>query len=191
MKHAILLILFVFFASALFAQQEKQTQKYRFYNHTQVSLLIGEESEDQTRKAIIPSFQTVNGIYVGKHVGVGLGVGVEPFEYVAFPVFASGHYFFNDNKVIPYFGIKAGYAFSKSHKRLEYYYSGGTYNNKGGVMINPEIGFRIKMPYFDMTLSGGYLFQHMESRISQEGSLYTYKRQVDYNRVSFTLGIMF
>ena len=58
-------------------------------------------------------------------------------------------------------------------------------------MLNPEIGLRIKMPYFDMTLSGGYRFQRLESRISQEGSPYTYNRRVDYNRVSFTLGIMF
>ena len=41
-------------------------------------------------------------------------------------------------------------------------------------MLNPEIGFRIKMPYFDMTLSGGYRFQRLKSQVTQEGSPYTY-----------------
>ena len=193
MKHAILLAISIFFASALFAQEEaKQAQQLRYYNHTQVSVLIGEESEDQTRKAMIPSFQTITGIYLGKHVGIGLGVGVEPYEYITFPVFLSGNYFFSDKKTAPYIAVKAGYAFSNSHKRLEYnYYYDGKFDNKGGVMFQPEIGLRFKMPYFDMTLSGGYRFQRLESRISQEGTPYTYNRRVDYNRVSFALGIMF
>ena len=189
MKYTVLFVLCIASVSGLFAQTE--TQSLRYYNHTQVSLLIGEESEDQARKAIIPSFQTVAGIRLGKHFGIGLGAGVEPFEYVAFPVFISGSYFLSDKKTAPYFAAKAGYAFANSHKKLNYYYSYGEFDNKGGLMLNPEVGLRIKMPYFDMTLSGGYRFQRLESSISQEGSSYTYKRRVDYQRVSFALGIMF
>ena len=192
MKHTILLVTSFFFASAVFAQGEaQQTQKLRYFNHTQVSLLIGEESEEQTRKAIIPSFQTITGIHLGNHFRVGLGVGVEPFEYVTFPVFLSGYYEFSDKKTSPYITAKAGYSFSNSHKRLDYSHYYGDFDNKGGLMLNPEIGLRIKMPYFDMTLSGGYRFQRLESQISQEDSPYTYNRRVDYNRVSFSLGIMF
>jgi len=193
MRYYFLLVLCIVTASGLFAQQEAahQSQKTNYFNHTQVSLLIGEESEDKSRKAIIPSFQNITGILLREHVGIGLGVGVEPFEYVVFPVFISGNYYFNFNKTAPYFAAKAGYAFANSHKRLvnSYYY--GDFTNKGGVMLNPEIGIRIKMPYFDMTLSGGYRFQHLESRISHESTLYTYKHKVDYSRATFTLGIMF
>jgi hypothetical protein len=192
MKHYTLIILSVFFSSFLFAQENtQQSSKFRLFNHTQVSLLIGEESENQTRKAIIPSFQTIVGTSMGKHFGLGLGVGVEPFEIVAFPVFASGYYFLNDKKTTPYFSAKAGYAFSNSHKKLDGSYLYGDFDNRGGLMFNPEIGLRVKMPHFDMTLSGGYRFQRLESHITQEGSLYTYNHRVDYNRVSFTLGIMF
>jgi hypothetical protein len=192
MKHCTLIIILVISASGLSAQTETQeTPTPRYYNHTLVSLLIGEESEDQTRKAMIPSFQTITGIRLGDHAGVGLGVGVEPFEYVIFPVFISGNYFFSDKKTAPYFAAKAGYAFANSHKRLEYNYYDGEFSNKGGVMLHPEVGLRFKLPYFDMTLSGGYRYQHMESRISREGSPYMYRRKVDYNRVSVTLGIMF
>ena len=194
MKHYTLFILLIVSALSVQAQTEvPQSQKVNYFNHTQVSLLIGEESEDQTRKAMIPSFQTVTGLRLGEHFGIGLGVGVEPFRYVAFPVFMSGYYFLSDKKIAPYFAAKAGYAFANSHKRLaisSYYYN-GDFNNKGGLMLNPEIGFRIKMPYFDMTLSGGYRFQHLESRISAKDSPYTYKHKVDYHRVSIALGIMF
>ena len=192
MKYDLLLVLCFFSVLPLCAQTEtQQTQKLSYFNHTQIALLIGEESEDQMRKAMIPSFQTVTGILLGKHWGLGIGVGVEPYEYVVFPVFLSGNYFFSNNKSAPYFAAKAGYAFANSHKRLDYAYYNGDYTNQGGFMLNPEIGLRIKMPYFDMTLSGGYRFQQLESRISQADSPYTYKRRVDYNRATFTLGIMF
>ena len=191
MRHYIVFILLIFSASHLPAQQEgQQTQKLRYFNHTQVSFLIGEESEDQTRKSMIRSFQTVNGIRIGKHFGAGIGIGAEPFEYIAFPVFLSGYYFINnDKKASPYFVGKVGYAFSNSNKNLGYYY--GNYDNRGGLMVSPEMGVRFKMSGFDWSLSGGYRFQRLESRIAQAGSLYTYKRQVDYNRISFTVGIMF
>ena len=192
MRYYILLALSIFAVSSLLAQKEEQQSKeLNYFNHTQVSLLVGEESEDQSRKAIIPSFQNVTGIFLSKHIGIGLGVGVEPFEYVVFPVFINGDYFFNFSKTAPYFSVKAGYAFANSHKKLNYAYYYGDYTNKGGFMLNPEIWLRIKMPYFDMTLSGGYRLQHLESRISPEGSQYTYKHKVDYNRATFTLGIMF
>ena len=191
MKHYIVIILLIFSSFRLVAQQEaQQTQKPNYFNHTQISLLIGEESEDQTRKALIPSFQTVNGVRIGKYVGIGIGVGAEPFEYMTFPVFLSGYYFVHNNaKTSPYFVVKGGYTFSNSKKNLGYYY--GSFENKGGLMINPEIGVRFKMSGIDMTLSGGYRFQRLESRVNQEGSHYIYKRQVDYNRISFALGIMF
>jgi hypothetical protein len=185
MKYLTLFILLI--APAL----SVQAQKVNYFNHTQVSLLVGEESEDKARKAMIPSFQTVTGLRLGEHFGIGLGVGVEPFRYVAFPVFMSGYYFLSDKKTAPYFAAKAGYAFANSHKRLDNYYYYGDYTNKGGLMFNPEIGLRIQMPYFDMTLSGGYRFQHLESKVSQKGSPYTYKHKVDYHRVSVALGIMF
>ena len=192
MKYAVLFVLCIVSVLHLYAQTEVvQPHQPRYFNHTQVSLLIGEESEDQTRKAMIPSFQTVTGLYLGKHVGIGLGVGVEPYEYITFPVFLSGNYFFSDKKTAPYVAVKAGYAFSNSHKKLEQYHYYGDFDNKGGLMLNPEIGLRVKMPYFDMTLSGGYRFQRLESRITQEGSPYTYTRRVDYSRVSFAIGIMF
>jgi hypothetical protein len=194
MRYYILLVLSVFFATGLLAQTEGQkNQKVRYFNHSQAGLLIGEESEDQVRKATIPSFHTINGVHVGKHFGIGIGVGVEPLEYTAFPVYVSGYYFLTDKKNTPYFSLKGGYAFANSHKKLNnnYYYYNGEYNNRGGLLFNPEIGVRFKVSGFDLTLSGGYRFQRLESQVTPEGTPYTYKHRVDYKRVSVALGIMF
>ena len=193
MKKLTILVLSVLLSSGLLAQTEAQpTQQLNYFNHTQVALLIGEESENQMLKAMIPSFQTTNGVRVGDHFGIGIGLGVEPLEYTVFPVFLSGYYYLTNKKNTPYFALKGGYAFTNSHKQVLNYYSyNGKNNNKGGLMFNPEIGVRFKVSDFDMTLSGGYRFQRLKSNYSQEESIYVYHHQVNYSRVSVTLGIMF
>ena len=191
MRYYILFALSFFSISTLLAQQEEQQSKQlRYFNHSQVGLLIGEESEEQARKAMIPSFHTVNGIRFGNHFGIGVGVGIEPFEYTVFPVYASGYYFLSNKRNSPYFALKGGYSFANSHKQINSYYY-GEHNNKGGLMINPEIGVRFKVSGFDMTLSGGYRYQRLENQATTEGTVYTYNHKVDYNRVSVALGIMF
>jgi hypothetical protein len=192
MRYLTLFILSILFIPGLLAQKEApQSSTLNYFNHTQVSFLIGEESEDQQRKAMIPSFQTTNGIRIGSHWGIGLGIGVEPYEYVAFPVFISGYYFLNNKKNSPYCSFKGGYAFANSHKKIGNYYYNGEYDNRGGLMFNPEIGVRFKVSGFDLTLSGGYRFQRLESRITADGTIYTYTHRVDYKRTSVTLGIIF
>ena len=191
MRYYIFFALSIFAFSSLLAQKEEQQRQFRYFNHSQVGLLIGEESEDQARKAMIPTFQTVNGVRVGNHFGIGIGVGAEPFEYTVFPVYLSGYYFLTNKKNTPYFAFKGGYAFADSHKKISNYYYNGEHNNKGGLMISPEIGVRFKVSGFDMTLSGGYRYQRLESRVTQEATIYTYNHRVDYKRVSVALGIMF
>ena len=67
----------------------------------------------------------------------------------------------------------------------------GDFDNTGGLMFNPEVGFRLKMTNFDMTLSGGYRFQRLKSKITPQNVKYTYNYQVEYNRVSIALGLFF
>jgi len=187
MKYFLSFIASVFFTCGLFAQQE-----LGYFNHTQVNFLIGEESEDSQQKAVIPSFQSFNGFRVAANWGLGVGVGVEPFEYKVYPVFAGIYYFFTNVKHSPYFALKAGHAFSNSTKKFNNYGYYGDYKHKGGLMVIPEFGFRFKMFDYEMTLSGGYRFQRLKSQATQGNtSNYTYDHQVEYNRVSFSVGILF
>jgi len=186
MKSFIALILTFFLVSGVIAQQE-----IAYFNHTQVGFIIGEESEDGVQKATIPSFQTINGIRLGEHVGFGVGIGAEPFEYKIYPVFLSFHYFFSSKlKNNPFLAFKVGHAFSDSKKKIyNYPYGGNECNHKGGLMFNPEIGFRFKMFDFELTLSGGYRFQRLKSTATQGYN--SYEHQVEYNRASFAIGVVF
>lgn len=189
MKHVILFFLSLVSASGLMAQNEMQ-----YFNHTQIGVFIGEESEDQNQKSLIPSFQTIHGIRFTENLGLGIGVGAEPFEYMVYPVFVNGYLLSNCIKHKPYLALKIGHAFSNSHKKFNNYGIYGDYTNKGGFMIHPEVGVRLKIADYDLTLSAGYRFQRLKSDISQgvtSSLYYSYSHQVDYNRVSFSLGLMF
>ena len=167
-------------------------KRVSYFNHTQVGCFIGEESEDKNEKALVPSFQTINGIRFAEYFGIGIGIGAEPFEYIVFPAFISGYIFINKLKNSPYIAVKAGHAFSNSNKKFNNYDYYGDFKHKGGLMFNPEIGMRFKMPACEMTLSAGYRFQRLKSDIAQTTThLYLYHHNVEYNRVSFTLGVMF
>ena len=186
MKYILSFFLTFFFFSGLVAQQEAT-----YFNHTQVGFIIGEESADGVQKATIPSFQTINGIRIDENWGLGIGVGAEPFEYKIYPVFASVHYFFTTKlKNNPFLAVKVGHAFSDSKKKIYNYGYSNEFEHKGGLMFNPEIGFRFKMFDFEMTLSGGYRFQRLKSQ-SKQGGHYSYEHQVEHNRASFAIGITF
>lgn len=181
MKYILFFILTFFLFADLLSQQ-----KVAYFNHTQVIFLIGEESEDNLQKATIPSFQTINGIRIGDKWGLGIGIGADPLEYKIYPVFGSIHYFFINLKHNPFLAIKLGHAFTNSNKKIFY----DDFDHKGGLMFNPEVGVRLKIFDFEMTLSGGYRFQRLKSDIKQQGA-YIYQREVEYNRISFALGVLF
>ena len=185
MKQLIIFIISLIGASGLFAQQNAV-----YFNHTQISLLAGEESVDGEQKALIPSFQTINGFRVDGNFGFGIGIGAEPFEYMTYPVFFAGYYFVNSLKNNPFFCVKVGHAFSNSNKKFNWGYN-NDFKHKGGLMFNPEAGIRLNTTNFDVTLSAGYRFQRLKSTSSQKNSSYTYEHQTEYNRVSFTIGILF
>ena len=185
MKYILSFILTIFFVSGLTAQT-----KVSYFNHTQVGFFIGEESYDKNQKAIIPSFQTVNGILFNEGFGLGIGIGAEPFEYLVIPVVVSGTVFMNKIKHRPFVTLKIGHAFSDSDKKFDYYSYGSDFKHKGGTMVNPELGVRFKMSDFDMTLSAGYRFQRLKSDTSRSGN-YDYNHEVDYNRISFAIGMLF
>ena len=187
MKHFLIIVVAVISTFGLSAQQN-----VTYFNHTQVGVFIGEESSDKEQKSLIPSFQTINGFLLDKQLGLGIGLGAEPFEYMTFPVFFGGYYFFNKLKNNPYLSIKVGHAFSNSHKKFNSYGYSGDYKHKGGLLFNPEVGVRLKTTNFDVTLSAGYRFQRLKSTASpQQSTHYTYEHQTEYNRVSFALGIIF
>ena len=137
----------------------------------------------------IKKHTTTHSILLNEVFSLGLGVGVEPFEYLVFPVFISSSYYFNRLKHKPFITFKIGNAFSNSDKPIPAYSYRDDIKHKGGMMVNPEIGIRLKISTFDLTLTGGYRFQRLKS--DNVSAVYTYHHDVDYNRVSFAIGVLF
>jgi len=195
MKH-ILLTCWLLLSPLVMAQEysRKQTEITDWYNLTQLSFLLGEENESSPAKSnLIPSVVVINGFRINDHFSMGMGLGMTAFSYVVFPVFADLRVTFFKGNLSPVAGLKGGYSFAKNKKEIfprEYY---GDYQNTGGGMLNPELGFKVVMTErADFLLTIGYYYQHLESKITTTNASYmTHKRVTDINRLSFTIGFLF
>ncbi|MDR2231838.1 MAG: hypothetical protein LBE56_01800 [Tannerella sp.] len=190
------LVLFLFLCpcavSSLLAQTVEKTPSTGYFNLTQLSLLIGEtESGAPEQSAMIPSVVNISGYRFSEHFSMGLGVGMTPTPYSHFPVFVDMRYTFLKGNLRPVLAIKGGYSFARNSKDFWNYGSNNDIKNIGGGMFNPEIGFRIPMSdSADFLFTLGYWYQ----RLGSKAGVYTsqvYERQLNFNRLSFTIGFMF
>jgi hypothetical protein len=86
--------------------------------------------------------------------------------------------------------IKGGYSFARNKKDVWGYNSENT-KNIGGGMFNPEIGFKIPMSESaDFLFTLGYWYQRLASKADGYAAQ-VYNRQVNFNRLSFTIGFLF
>jgi len=173
---------------------KQQTLGMGYFCHIQPGLLAGEEG---VHKAVFTSLHIVNGYQINDHFSLGMGVGADFLEFTVFPVFADARLYGTTNqRAKPFVGIKGGYAFAKSSKPLNAP-AYGTFDNRGGVMVNPEIGVLVRSSdFFNFTISFGYRFQQTKSTIKTPahwGSPHTttYYHNVNYNRFSVTIGFVF
>jgi len=175
----------------------------KFSIHTEAGVLIGNSTNSQTAPLI---FQTSVNYALTNKLNVGIGAGPEFLKETYVPVFANFEYKFREGDFTPYLFLQAGYSIpvekaTAMQPDIYPYYNrfsptiwpGPVYNNednlktKGGLMANPGIGV-VKMfsPYFGMTFSFGYRF----SRLHYSGKD-NYGIDLDYNRLSLKLGIIF
>lgn len=123
----------------------------RFFHDVKLGGLFGDEY-------VNVSFQTVNGYQFNKFLGVGLGAGVNNFEYyTTVPVYASVKGFLMDKKISPfYFGdIGYGFAWDRDNNQdvmaLE--------NVHGGIYWQVGVGYQINFSSSAMAFYLGYLNQ--------------------------------
>jgi hypothetical protein len=194
MKKALLFTLLCLIAGTSLWAQQSSSEGY--YNLTQLSFLIAEENEYSPAKSnLAPSVVNINGYRVSEHFSLGIGIGMTALSYVIFPVFADFRIDLSKGSLSPIIAFKAGYAFANNKKEIfqgQYY---GTYRNSGGAMVNPEMGFKVKMTErSDFLLTIGYWYQHVQSEIKNEsgyGQYGTHKRVTDLNRLSFSISFLF
>ena len=173
-----------------------------FSNHTQMGVMIGNSENSQMAPFLLHS--SLNYI-VDEKIQAGLGLGVEFLKETHLPVFVNFEYRLRNAWFSPFFFLKTGYCFPIEDSRTVYYdvipefyylsssiWPGYWYNYeelqaKGGFLFNPGFGFtNMFSQHFGMSFSAGYRFTRLHYTGEQD-----YRLDVDFNRLTLTLGIIF
>lgn len=184
-------------------EDEKVKEKnYNLFQQVEAGFLIGNPDNEQD----LPfSFNYSINNKATEKFSVGFGAGVEFIKETHLPVFLNLQYTFRNQSFSPLFFLKTGYQFSIEDSRTSYYdlipdgyypsadwpgnlyYSVESLSSKGGIVVNPGVGFRAMFSRnFGMSCSFGYRY----SRLRYAGDD-SYKVDIDYNRLTIMLGIIF
>ena len=132
---------------------------------------------------------------------LGAGFGAEFFNESYLPVFLNMEYKFSDNFSSPYVFLKGGYEVALEEGRMFYYdypmwssiWPGEYYGQdnlvaKGGILINPGVGYtHMFSPGFGMSFAVGYQFHRLQYKAEEDD----YQLDIDYNRLAVKIGILF
>jgi|AGTN01.3.fsa_nt_gi hypothetical protein len=157
-----------------------------------------------TKLAFSPSVTITNGYMFNEHWAAGIGVGFEIMEHHLFPLFADIRYTLWDNKISPFFAIKAGYGFGNFRYQHfdDLYLDWSPYNvsdaelkHYGGLMLQPEIGVKIPLNvYSDLLITAAYRLQKTKSIVRKDygGNVFDeWEHKEDVNKLSLGVAIMF
>lgn len=172
-----------------------------FFLKTELGILIGNSNNNNSAPFSLSS--AIN-YKVSPKFSTGVGLGLEFLEESYLPAFLNVEYKFRNSYSSPYVFLRGGYQVPLEDSRTvpyHYYYQpwssssiwpGPGYNDeelksKGGVMINPGIGFeRMFSSGFGLSIAFGYQFHRLNYTGEDE-----YTLKVDYNRLTIKLGIIF
>ena len=130
-----------------------------YFNLTQLSFLMGEVNDNAptpVKSNMIPSVVNINGYRANEHFSIGVGVGMIPLSYTIIPVFADFRITLLKDNLSPVLALKAGYSFAASNKNT-WWHNTTDNKNRGGAMLNPEIGFKVMVTKrADFLLTIGY-----------------------------------
>lgn len=177
--------------------EEYSSDSPLFYR-VEAGLLIGNSQNSQSAPF---SFHASANYKFTDRFSLGAGFGTEFFKESYLPVFLNVEYKFKDSYSSPYFFLKGGYEVALEDGGGVYYdvypmwsnyyypwYQGvETLSAKGGVMLNPGLGFsRMFAPGFGMSLAFGYQFHRLHYSADKD-----YGLDIDYNRLTIKIGILF
>ncbi len=176
--------------------QENKAFSFR----TEAGVLAGNSGNSQSAPF---SFSSAANYSVLPKLSVGAGIGLEFLKETYLPAFVNIEYKFRKSWSSPYVFLKTGYeiAIEESNEIYNnvqpvYYdymvwpypdYQNQKLDTKGGFMINPGLGYqKMFSSGFGMSFAFGYQFH----RLSYTGEN-DYQLDIDYNRLTIKLGIIF
>lgn len=171
----------------------------RWFFRTEAGILAG--NSDNSQSAPFSLTSSVNYSIV-RNFSVGVGTGVEFLKESYLPVFLNAEYRFRKTQSTPYVFLKGGYQFPLEESRTVYnpvyspwdssvwpgYYSSiENMDACGGILLNPGIGYmNMFSPGFGMSFAFGYQFHRLHYKGDND-----YGLDIDYNRLSLKIGIIF
>ncbi len=182
-----------------FHEIDQSFPESKFFYRTELGVLAG--SADNSQSAPFSLTGSVNYRLMPK-ISLGLGLGLEFFNETYMPVFANFEYKLRESSSSPYLFLKAGYQVPLEESNAIYYdvypvwssfapwpgyYGQEGYDTKGGFLINPGLGYQqMFTPGFGMNFAVGYQFHRLNYNGENDYSL-----DIDYNRLSIKVGIIF
>ena len=176
----------------------KLNSKSPIFIRTEIGVLIANSENSQSAPF---SFTSSVNYSIDPNFSIGAGIGVEFLKETYLPVFVNLEYKFRNSYSTPYLFLKVGYQVPLEESREVYYdvypmwmsyrpwpdYSQEVMDTKGGFLINPGIGYqRMFSSGFGMSFAFGYQFHRLH--YSGEND---YGLDIDYNRLTIKLGIIF
>ena len=177
----------------------------RFLSITEFGVLAG--NADNEHSAPFSAGTSLN-YFFHRNISAGVGVGVDFLKETYLPVTANVLYKFKQSRTSPFVMLQVGYQVPIDKSKMAYqdiisyptdyypiwsphypYYETIKMDSKGGFLINPSVGIMMRNKYgYGLSLSVGYRF-HRLRYVSDSNS--DYKIDIDYNRLSLKLGIIF
>ena len=139
----------------------------------------------------------VNGYAFNPHVRVGLGVGLESYGYNSLstaPVFLSLSGLVNKRRWSPYYFLNAGGSTAWVNQGG---YGVNTYDTKGGLMLQPGVGYRYNVGKVGVSFGIGYKMQKARVRYRWEDWNTGNQMEIEVDerrtlrRLSMTVGVHF
>ena len=214
------------YISGLNKNRFENRKKKGYFNTTQIGILRGNTQiiqsiiyqyyptqsyiyDTRTEMQLSPSFTMTNGYMINEHWAAGVGVGFEIFDRNLFPVFADIRYTLWDNKISPFFTVKAGYSFGDYKKRQCMIWNpyspiiapnagpNADFLDYGGFMLHPEMGVKVILSESaDLLFTIAYRYQKTKTTITQtidpkipHYNEWDFKEKL--NLLSFGIAIMF
>lgn len=190
-----ILLLLLLISQVLQAQEvENETQKKVRYTN---SFLSG-GSVGGSEELWGMSLSTSHGIRVERWRFL-LGIGMDGYsDWLTYPMMGSVSFDLSKpgKKGGLYLLVNSGYAFADKTTPIEWTSS---FSEKGGMIFNPMIGYRIRVGSVDLYFQSGYKNQKVSYSYSYDyggwgdnpGSSHHYKVEQDLNRLVFQIGFGF
>jgi len=177
---------------------ERESLNSPYFLRTEIGVLVGNSENSQSAPF---SFSTSLNYQLKPCFSLGVGAGLEFLKESYLPAFLNLEYKFRNAYSSPYVFFKGGYQIPIEESRTVYYngyqpwssfWPGPDYQNekmktKGGILLNPGIGFqRMYSSGFGMSFAFGYQFHRLHYKGEND-----YGLDIDYNRLTIKLGIIF